>query len=137
MPDYLNQNVSAYHLDRKAVKENNYNENNPGIGYEHESEDGKWRQMVGAYKNSTNKNSAYGLIGYTPIQSGDFSAGVFGGAVTGYEKQPVRPAAGILFTYQGDDIGANVTVVPNVPSKNIHGFIGLQLRYAMEDFLKD
>jgi hypothetical protein len=133
MDYFLDQNQAAYHFDRKAVAEKNLNESNPGIGLERE--DGDWRQMVGVYKNSDRKNSVYGLVGYTPVHAGGFSAGVFGGGVTGYET-PVQPAGGLLMTYQGKNMGVNLTAIPNVPSKNVYGFIGLQLRYAMEDFLK-
>ncbi|HLP99222.1 MAG TPA: hypothetical protein VK149_12345 [Sideroxyarcus sp.] len=136
MTDYINQNVAAYHIDRKATETRNLRESNPGIGFERD--DGETHQMVGAYKNSINKNSAYALFGYTPFQIGDYlRVGIVGGAVTGYEK-PVAPAAGLLATYQGDNgIGANIMVTPNVPKQNVYGFIGLQLRYAMENFLKD
>ena len=129
MPDYINQNLAAYHWERDAVKKYNLNENNPGIGFERDY--GLSRLMVGGYKNSDRKNSLYALLGYTPVEINNLKAGVFGGGVTGYDR-PVIPAAGLLFSYQGKDLGANVMLTPNVPRQNIHGFAGLQLRYPIK-----
>lgn len=125
---YLNQNVGAYHFDREAVKELGLNENNPGLGIERDS--GDFRQMVGAYRNSERNNSVYGLVGYTPFQAGDFKAGVMAGGVTGYEL-PVTPVAGLIGSWQGKNLGVNVTVVPDakVGDHKAYGFTGVQLRH--------
>lgn len=129
MADYLDQNISAYHFDRNAVQEPNLNESNPGLGYEHGV--GSLKYMVGGYKNSDRKNSLYAMLGYQPIQVGDFKAGVFGGGATGYDL-PVQPVAGGLLSYDGKYFGANLTLVPNVPSQHVYGFAGLQLKYPFK-----
>ena len=132
---YLNQNVAAYHLDRQATREKNFNESNFGLGLERN--DGNSLQMIGSYKNSMNKISYYALVGYTPLvvdsKYGSFKAGVIGGLVTGYDI-PVVPALGALMSYQYKDIGVNLTVTPNATIKDTkaYGFLGLQMKYKIK-----
>jgi hypothetical protein len=131
MPDYIDQNIAAHHFDRKAVDELHLNENNPGLGYEHVDPESGIRTLIGAYRNSIRKNSIYALMGYSPLRAGDFSAGIVAGGVTGYDR-PVAPAVGGLLSYDGPDYGANVVLVPNVPSKNVYGYAGLQMKYKLK-----
>jgi hypothetical protein len=51
--------------------------------------------------------------------------------VTGY-NDGIMPAAGGLLSYDGKDYGANVTVVPNVPSMGVKGFAALQMKYKLK-----
>lgn len=129
MPDYINQNLTAYHYDRDAVREKNFNENNPGIGYE--SDDGIHRVMLGGYKNSERRNSLYALAGYTPFRLGDLQAGIVGGGVTGYRRD-ITPVLGLLMSKKLGDLGVNLVLSPNVPKQNVYGFAGLQLRYPLK-----
>lgn len=135
LPDskwYMDQNVGSYHFDRQAVKDLNFSENNPGLGIERDN--GDHRQMAGFYKNSERNPSVYGLYGYTPFHLGDnFKAGIIGGGVTGY-KMPIAPVAGLIGTYQGKNLGVNVTVVPDakVGENRAYGFTGVQLRYPFK-----
>lgn len=132
---YLDANIAAKHWDRDATKDLNLNERNPGIGLEHDS--GDWRQMVGQYKNSMNKNSIYALLGYTPFQTetllGKLKAGIIGGGITGYDM-PVAPAAGLLATLDRGNYGVNFTAVPDasINGKKAYGFLGAQLRYKLK-----
>ena len=129
---YLDQNLAAYHWDRNAVKEKNFNEVNPGLGIEYDN--GKWRGMLGNYLNSMRGNSNYGLLGYTPIikntDYGTFKAGMIGGGVTGYDL-PIAPVAGLLGSYQNGKFGLNLMAVPDaeIGGKKAYGFAGLQARY--------
>lgn len=129
--NYLNVNVAARHFDREATQRLGLNEVNPGIGLE--QEDGDIHKMAGYYKNSFNRPSVYGLIGYTPLDVGGVKVGVVGGGATGY-LMPVTPVAGLMGTYQHGDTGVNVTVVPNVSMGNskAYGFAGIQLRHKIK-----
>lgn len=93
--------------------------------------------MIGQYLNSLKKNSNYVLVGYTPLQAdiadGKVSAGIIGGALTGYGK-PVTTAVGLLGTYENKDFGINLIAAPNakVDGKEIDGFLGLQTKYKIK-----
>lgn len=131
-PDlYLNYSVASYHHDREAVKRRNLNEINNGLGLERDS--GNFRQMVGGYKNSRHKTSIYALVGYTPLKFDNFKLGVVGGGLTGY-AYTVVPAGGLLGTYQFNNFGINITVVPDakIGKHNLKGFTALQLRYRLK-----
>lgn len=128
---YIDYSVASYHHNREAVKSRNLNEINNGLGLE--LDNGSLRKMVGFYKNSRHKTSIYGLVGYTPFKFDNFKFGVIGGGLTGYSKYVV-PAGGLLGTYQFNDFGLNVTVVPSAKILNhkIQGFTGLQIRYRLK-----
>ena len=123
----LTANLTSYHFDRSKKR----NENNYGIGYEEKS--GDLSKMAGIYNNSFNRNSLYGLAGYTPVHMGNFDAGVLGGAVTGYHKYPI-PALGLLLQYEKDGYGANLTAMPpaSIGGKKMNGFLGLQLKKLLD-----
>ena len=130
--NFMDVNVAARHMDRDATKRLKLNEDNPGIGLEHD--EGDHRVMGGYYKNSFNKPSVYGLVGYTPLHINDnLKMGVVGGGVTGYIK-PVTPAAGLIGTYQNGDTGVNLTLVPTVKvgDTKAYGFAGVQLRHRFK-----
>lgn len=129
MPDYFNQNLAAYHWDRDAVHARGFSENNPGLGYERGV--GSLKYMAGGYENSMRKHSLYALLGYQPIQIGNFKAGVVGGGVTGYQHG-VDPVGGALLSYDGKDYGANLVLTPNIPNQHVYGFAGLQLKYPFK-----
>lgn len=127
---YINYSVAAYHHDREAVKSRNLNEINNGLGLERDS--GNFRQMIGGYKNSNSKTSVYALVGYTPLKFDNFKFGVVGGGLTGY-GYPITPAGGLFGTYQFNNFGVNITIVPDahIGKHKIYGFTGLQLRYIL------
>ena len=88
---YVIGNLSARHWDRS----HNFNEHNYGLGLE-ETFLGDLAGHVGLYRNSLNKDSVYALVSYTPVHFKAVSAGIIGGAVTGYPIYPVVPVAGLL-----------------------------------------
>jgi len=124
---FLTANLTSYHFDRSKKR----NEKNYGIGYE--EKDGDFSKMAGIYKNSFNKNSLYGLMGYTPVHIGNVDAGVLGGAVSGYHKYPI-PALGLLMQYDNGKYGANLTAMPpaSIKGKKMNGFLGLQLKKSLD-----
>jgi len=71
---------------------NKWNEVNLGAGLRFkQSEDLSYQ--VGIYNNSQRHTSVYALADWTPLHYSIVSAGVSGGAVTGYEVYPVVPVA--------------------------------------------
>lgn len=62
-----------------------------------------WAWQAGVYRNSVDETSAYLLADWTPLRAGPFSAGLFGGAASGYHEggkadnpKKLRGAAGAL-----------------------------------------
>jgi len=127
--DYLDVSVAAYHWNRKATVDNDFNEINAGVGFTRDVGDERW--MAGFYKNSVRKYSTYVLYGYTPIKVGEVKIGFVVGGITGYQYMIV-PAAGLLLTYQPScNLGINLLATPNFPKNNVYGFLGLQLRFKL------
>lgn len=123
----LNINLHAHHWSREAVKKYDLNEVNPGIGLEFQ--DGSIRKMVGVYKNSDRRYSAYALLGWMPVKIGPVDVGVFGGVVTGYAK-PYEPAAGMIASIElTKKVNLNITAVPTIEEYRVFGFCAFQLAY--------
>ncbi len=149
---FLDINVGSRHYDRAAVAQRDLSEVNPGIGYENDNivmhpEDDptdagatRFLGMVGIYRNSLKGTSAYALLGREPIEVGRFKAGIVLGAMTGAKIHPnepsawydLSPAIGAIFSYQFDNIGANLILTPSDEAIGIYGFAGFQLRYKLQ-----
>lgn len=125
---FVNVNAAAYHFDREAVKEHDFNENNLGLGLEYSSKN--WGVLAGEYKNSLRKTSWYVLGRYSPLHFGNVDVGIVAGALTGY-AQPISPAVGLIVSAQWEKVGFNVILTPSIPEKGAYGFAGLQLRYKL------
>jgi hypothetical protein len=126
---WLDVNLASYHWDRAAVAEQDFNEFNPGIGFETQvvDENGDdYIAMAGIYRNSIRRPAVYALLGDKPFQSGRFAAGWVIGGLTGGARGTV-PVAGFLVSYQAGDVGANVIVTPTMGEA--YGFAGLQMRF--------
>lgn len=121
---WVDFNLHAHHFNRKDVAEQNLNEVNPGIGLRFV--DGEYHKMIGVYKNSDRKTSAYALMAWTPIGAGSIRIGAFGGVVTGYEK-PYLPVAGLTAIVSiTKKVNVNLVAVPTVRKMNCYGFLGIQ-----------
>ncbi|PQV53314.1 hypothetical protein [Paraburkholderia sp. BL21I4N1] len=86
---YVDLNLHAYHFDRTAKKENDFNENNWGGGLEYTND--VVGVMAGYYRNSIWRPSWYLLARYTPVQlditSKDrVNVGIVAGGLSGYTK---------------------------------------------------
>jgi hypothetical protein len=127
---YLNVTTVSRHHNRDAVRDYDLNEVNPGVGIEYQ--DDRLRIALGQYRNSVRKNSTYALAGYSLLAGDRASIGIIGGLVTGYDNF-VRPAAGMIATYQIGSVGANLLYVPNAYELHpgAHGFTALQLRFRL------
>lgn len=126
--EFVDINTVSYHFDRNHAK--NLNEINLGFGYENESD--KIRNMVGVYRNSFRRTTAYALHGYSAVKTEQVSVGVVGGLATGY-IWAISPVTGGIFTYQNGPIGFNITSVPPIAIRGhkLRGFTALQLRFRL------
>ena len=141
---YLNVNLTSYHFNQSK----NYNEFNPGIGYEGKYSD--WRIFTGAYYNSYKHWSIYALAGYSPIhwqitQNNQITLGIALGVASGYEKVRINwfpqhdkigiiPMGGLMLTWNSTQIkklGINLFVVPPLRKSDMSGFTGLQLKFLL------
>lgn len=141
---YLNINLTSYHFNQNK----NYNEFNPGIGYEGKYQD--WYIFSGAYYNSFKEWSVYALGGYTPIHwqpthNSQLSLGIALGIASGYEKVHIDwlpmhnnlgiiPMGGLMLMWKTTQLknwGINLFVVPPIKKSDMSGFAGLQLKFLI------
>jgi hypothetical protein len=116
----------------RGEKNANYNEVNPGLGYEYDV-DADHGVAVGFYQNSFYKHSNYLLWSWQPAHLdtayGDWKAGFYTGAVTGYHEGEanfvVLPT--VSYTYKG--VGFNLAILP-VPPISQKGIAALQFKWG-------
>jgi len=119
--------LTAYHWDRQTVRDIDLNERNPGIGLHWT--DGDHHKMIGGYKNSDYKQSAYVLAAYTPAHIASAKVGITAGVVTGYLKE-YTPALGLYMVVPiTDTIDVNITATPTIKSMKCYGFAGFQTSF--------
>jgi hypothetical protein len=70
--------------------------------------------QAGIYRNSEGKTSAYMGADWTPLHIGSFSAGLFGGAVTGYTAYAVAPIAGLVARQQLGRFSVTARMTPPI-----------------------
>ena len=105
-----------------------YNTHNFGIGIERT--DGAMSYAVGFFRNSMNRNSGFGMVGYAPLQFGLVRLGVEAGLINGYPEYHggrIGPAAACLARIEGRYVGANVHYIPRIPGKTPET-IGVQIK---------
>ncbi|HDR9236665.1 TPA: hypothetical protein QDB43_000350 [Burkholderia vietnamiensis] len=131
---YVDVNLHAYHFDRQAKKEYDFNENNWGGGLEYTND--VVGVMAGYYRNSLRDPSWYVLGRYTPLQfdltSKDrLNLGIVAGALSGYKKNTMVP--GFTYTPILNGLGATWVKTPtSVPGQKPRGFMpaaGVLLSY--------
>jgi hypothetical protein len=127
----------SYHADRTQQ----YNENNPGLGFEYRL-DGSSLLAVGRYKNSFFGTSKYVLWGWTPLDIGAITfvgmripsvrIGVMLGAVDGYRRSSghFAPALLPLLSFEGRELGVNISALPNIG--DIKGGVAIQFKAKFE-----
>lgn len=134
---YVDLNLHAYHFDRQAKKEYDFNENNWGGGLEYTND--VIGVMAGYYRNSIWRPSWYVLARYTPVQlditSKDrVNVGIVAGALSGYMKNTMVP--GFTYTPVLNALGATWVKTPtSVPGQEPRGFMpaaGLIVSYEHE-----
>ena len=143
---YISANLTSYHFNR----DKNYNEVNPGLGYE--GVYGSFRILGGAYYNSFKRWTGYALGGLVPLrlqvtQNSQLAAGLVLGAASGYQEVNLNntsqkedknnlgiiPVGGILLAWEpikARGIGINILVTPPLKKYDISGFAGLQVKFS-------
>jgi hypothetical protein len=120
-------NLAARHFNREDVDNHNLNENNIGFGITHT--EGDFLQTFGAYKNSINRVSSYGLLGYYIVNNAMLRTGILVGIVTGY-KSDIATGAFATLLFKKNNINF-IAVPPATKSTWGDGFIALQLQYIL------
>lgn len=126
---FMTVNMAAYHFNRGATQDLNFNEKNFGLGYEYKKEDTTYH--VGYYENSVRKTSLYALVSYSPLHLNNIDIGVVGGGITGYNIEPIAPAFGASVTIASNTVAMNIMLVPEVQSLGVYGFAGFQLKFKI------
>lgn len=115
----------------KHFEDNGRNEVHQGLGVEY-----RWRDdlsvMVGFHKNSLDLRTRYVAVNYQPFEVGPFRIGASVGIMDGYPmKSEGKGFFAVLpmVTYEGDRFGANVGVIPDIPSQHVEGAVVLQLKF--------
>jgi hypothetical protein len=119
-------NLASIH----AATDQHYNQRNWGAGIElHTSP--STLAMAGAYRNSVNRESAYALAGWTPLDLAGAKIGAVAGLVTGYpaiNNGHIAPAIAGLIRIEGERIGLNLILIPPLPQKSPLT-LGLQAKF--------
>jgi len=115
----------------KHFEDNGRNETNLGLGAEYRLRD-DLSVMAGYHKNSLNLRTRYAAINYQPLEVGPFKVGASIGVMDGYPH--MRDGGGFfaalpMATYEGKTFGANIGVIPNIPSQGVEGAFVLQLKF--------
>lgn len=110
---HLQVHTKSHHFDARTNGKQ-WEDGNYGIGLRREF-NADWSLQGGVYRNSIGRTTLYATADWTPLQHGAFSAGVFAGLRTGYEKG-VQPAAGGLVRWQGERTSITVRMAPKVSS---------------------
>lgn len=130
--------IVTHHFDRQAVITDNLSESNPGLGFERSN--GRWHLMAGAFRNSIRQVSAYGMVGFTPLQfdlplDSNLAFGGALGLLTGYQNTqkgyPIVPAGGALISWETPHhVGVNIFLVPTLKSFQVEGFVAAQIKFS-------
>ena len=118
-------NTTSYHVNSKQKP----NQNNYGVGIEYHDESLVY--LAGAYKNSVDKTSVYGMIGWMPIEVGAVKMGVAAGVVNGYPRMNnggIAPAVVGMVSVEFEKVGANVMIIPGYKDKAPLTF-GFQVKF--------
>lgn len=94
-----------------------WNEKNPGLALRY-SPSREWSAQVGGFRNSEFRSSNYALADWTPLHAGHVSAGLFGGAATGYLNRSIQPMGGAVVRWQGERFSLTARIAPRADRKS-------------------
>ena len=104
-----------------------WNEVNTGAGLRAQFTP-EWGAQFGAYRNSVNKNSAYAIAQWTPLEFGRARFGAFAGVASGYKHGPL--VAGVMLTVPvGNRFSFTVRAVPSLPKTS--GVVSVEAGWAL------
>lgn len=117
----------------RGAQDSNYNEVNPGLGYEHVINDDV-TIALGYYQNSYYRHSNYLLYQWQPLhydtsKYGNWKLGLSMGQVTGYTTRTINPVILPTLTYQYERVGFNIGFLP-VPPINQRGIAAIQFKLS-------
>lgn len=107
----------------------NYNENNAGFGVEYRVSP-QTSFMAGSYYNSIRHTTTYAAVNWQPYVLGGLKLGVAAGLMDGYPsigRGGTFFAALPLVTFEGQKLGFNVGIIPDMA--NVNGAIVVQLKF--------
>lgn len=123
----LHTSLGSYHPDKyQGTKFKEWNQRNEGFGIEwHQNKEMSYQ--IGSYDNSEWKHSKFAFVQYMPLQHNSFSAGAFGGYVSGYELTNV--AAGLMARYKMDRVVFTTRFVPKVDKRMGSSVFSFEIGY--------
>ena len=118
----------------RGAENRNYNEVNPGLGYEYTIDDTNVIAF-GYYENSFYRHSNYLMLGFQPyyLQTdyGVIKLGVYTGQVTGYTTRTFNIVSLPMASYEYKQFGVNLAFLP-APPINKCGVIAIQFKWRFD-----
>lgn len=124
---WLNAGGFSWHFKRP----NTYDESNRGLGIEYRTS-AEIAFMVGGYRNSVRRNTAYATVNWQPWSVGGLKLGAAVGVMNGYpmfNQGNTFLMALPMATYEGRRFGVNLGLVP--PVKNLKGLVSVQFKLRL------
>lgn len=126
---WINPGIYSYHFDR----DEDFREKNWGFGVEARVAP-EHSAMVGSFINSDSGRTRYVAWHWRPwswdVAGAKLSAGLIAGAFDGYPKYKNGkwfPAAMPVLSIEGDRLGVNLSVIPEIPDR-LSGAVALQFK---------
>lgn len=95
-----------------------WNEHNWGMGLRHAWAP-SWAWQIGAYRNSLDRATSYGLIDWSPLQLGRWHIGAGAGLTVGGYDAPYKLAAGLQARYQLGPGSVSLRLFPKPPQHRV------------------
>lgn len=123
----MHTSLGSYHPEKyRGTKFKEWNQRNEGFSVEwHQNKELSYQ--IGSYDNSEWKHSKYAFVQYMPLQHKGFSAGAFGGYVSGYALTNV--AAGLMVRYKMDSVVFTTRFIPKVDKRMGSSVFGFEVGY--------
>jgi hypothetical protein len=110
--------VSGWQSKHFGAPSGQFNENNLGIGIQYRTSS-NFAYTAGVYRDSIWQTSAYVGVVWTPLSLGEnVRAGLFAGAVTGYDAAAVVPFGGPMIEVTVGRFMVQAVVVPKIGDLN-------------------
>ncbi|HEY1998187.1 hypothetical protein [Paraburkholderia sp.] len=128
--------LGSYHIDPDPGTD--FEQFNPGLGVECWL-NGQWAVTAGGFRNSLRRPSYYGGGVWAPefAHWGVIRLAAIAGIISGYNygnwglgrNHTVGPVAAPILMFEYKRVGANIIVIPPIPSDNLPFTLGFQVKY--------
>jgi hypothetical protein len=128
--------IGSYHIDPDPGTD--FEQFNPGLGVECWL-NGQWALTAGGFRNSLRRPSWYGGGVWAPefVHYGFIRLAVIGGIISGYNygnwglghDHTIGPVVAPIVMLEYKRVGANIIVIPPIPSDNLPFTLGFQVKY--------